>query len=191
MKREIRTYNGYDLFEVASALQKSIRRADTKLAGFFALELFASGFHRYAWKRLLTISAEDVEELVTKEICALHYAFNEINTPKPREPKGRIFISKAVVILCKAIKSRETDHLQNLIYDRKMGISDSDVNKMLEQVASMPNPEIPDYAFDVHTRKGKRMGKTKKTFFLEEQKDLLPMGNDEFLPQLQEYIDAI
>ena len=38
--------------------------------------------------------------------------------------------------------------------------------------------EIPEYAYDVHTRKGKRMGKTKKEFFNE---DLLDKVEEEFL----------
>ena len=33
----IRTVCGYDFFEVSSAMQKAIRRADTGVAGFFAL----------------------------------------------------------------------------------------------------------------------------------------------------------
>lgn len=36
------------------------RRADTRLAGYWALELWHSGFGNYVWKRLLTVSAEDV-----------------------------------------------------------------------------------------------------------------------------------
>lgn len=190
MKRQITTIRGYDLFEVASALQKSIRRGDLKTAGYFALELFESGYDNYCWKRLLTVSAEDVEELVTKEIVALHYAFNKINTPKPLKKKGRIFISKAVAILCKAVKSRETDHLQNLIYDRKLGITDSEIEILLADVRE-ESLDIPDYAFDVHTMRGKRSGKTKADFFLEEQEGLLPMGNDQFLAQLKQYIEEI
>ena len=56
----IRTVCGYDFFEVSSAMQKAIRRADTGVAGFFALELWASGYRDYVWKRLFTISAEAV-----------------------------------------------------------------------------------------------------------------------------------
>ena len=45
----IRTVCGYDFFEVSSAMQKAIRRADTGVAGFFALELWASGYRDYVW----------------------------------------------------------------------------------------------------------------------------------------------
>ena len=54
----IRTVGGYDFFEVSSAMQKAIRRADAAVAGFFALELWTSGYRDYVWKRLFTISAE-------------------------------------------------------------------------------------------------------------------------------------
>ena len=54
------TKRGYDFGEVSSATQKAIRRAGTRLAGYWALELWHSGFGNYVWKRLLTVSAEDM-----------------------------------------------------------------------------------------------------------------------------------
>lgn len=44
---------GYDFGEVSSATQKAIRRADTRLAGDWALELWQSGFGNYVRRRLL------------------------------------------------------------------------------------------------------------------------------------------
>ena len=67
----ITTKGGYDFYEVSSAMQKAIRRADIAVAGFFALELWESGFRDYVWKRLFTISAEDCFGIITKEIEAL------------------------------------------------------------------------------------------------------------------------
>ena len=55
----LRTIRGYDFSEVSSAMQKAVRRGEAQLAGYWALELWASGFGNYVWKRLLTISAED------------------------------------------------------------------------------------------------------------------------------------
>jgi len=193
MRYEIKTKRGYALLDVASALQKAIRRGDIKLAGYFALELFESGFANYCWKRLLTVSAEDVETWVTKEIVALHYSYVLINTPKKDKPKGRIFISKAVVILCRAIKSRDTDHLQNFVYDKMLGIDAEEIDKALEEARGTGEViEIPEYAYDVHTKKGKRAGKTKKDFFLQEQESLFPDSeNDLFRDKLMEYIKGI
>ena len=42
-------------------MQKAIRRSDARLAGYWALELWESGFGQYVWRRLLTISAEDCQ----------------------------------------------------------------------------------------------------------------------------------
>ena len=67
----IRTTNGYDFFEVSSAMQKAIRRGDARTAGFFALELWHSGYRDYVWKRLFTISAEDCYGIITAEVEAL------------------------------------------------------------------------------------------------------------------------
>jgi len=81
-------------------MQKAVRRGETQLAGYWALELWASGFGNYVWKRLLTISAEDCWGIITAEVKALHdgYAFINANIPA-RQSRGRIFISKAVILL--------------------------------------------------------------------------------------------
>ena len=165
---QLRTINGYDFYEVASAMQKAIRRADVKVAGYFALELWHSNYRDYVWKRLLTISAEDCYGLITQEIEALHRAHDFINE-KAKEPKGRIFVSKAVILLCEVRKNRDADHLQNLVYDR----NDVDVERWIDDVRKAPLP-VPEYTFDVHTRRGKMMGKTKTQFFKEELNALKP-----------------
>lgn len=165
---ELRTVRGYDFYECASAMQKAIRRADVRVAGYFALELWHSNYQSYVWKRLLTISAEDCYGLITKEIEALHNAHDFINE-KAKQPKGRIFVSKAVILLCEVSKNRDADHLQNLIYDR----DEIEVQKWIYDVRRDPIA-VPQYTFDVHTRKGKMMGKTKKQFFKEELHALKP-----------------
>jgi hypothetical protein len=124
------------------------------------------------WKRLLTISAEDCWGLLTREIKAQHGSYALVNEGKPvREHKGRIFISKAVILLCAAKKNRDADHLQNFVYDALAGI---DVDQLAADLLAAGREEIPDYAFDCHTLKGKRKGKTKTDFFREEQRALKP-----------------
>lgn len=162
------TIGGYDFFEVSSAMQKAIRRGDTATAGFFALELWHTGYRDYVWKRLFTISAEDCYGLITAEIEALWQGHELVNKNKA-EPKGRIFVSKAVILLCECAKNRDADHLQNLIYDRRA----VDVEKWIEDVRQSPIP-IPPYTYDVHTRKGKKQGRTKAEFFRDEYEALNP-----------------
>jgi len=169
------TKRGYALLDVASALQKSIRRNDVKYAGYWAQELVASNYHNYVWKRLLTISAEDCHGLITDEIHSLYQSFLLVNKGQPKgKIKGRIFISKAVIVLCSAPKSRDADALQCLVYDKKIDIDDAQLEQDLIVTDELPTYELPDYVFDVHTFKGKRSGKTKKQFFAEEYTALEP-----------------
>ncbi len=193
MRRKILTYHGYDFFEVASALQKTIRRANAKYACYFAMELHKSGFSNYCWKRLLTIGAEDVEQCIQKELVALHYSFCLINKQikSSLEYKGRIFITKAVIMLCKAIKSRETDHYNCILYDKHIGIDDNEVDDLLREVEESDKIELPGYVFDCHTMKGRRSGKTKDMFFLDEHNSLNIFGEDMFLNDFMAYIDSI
>lgn len=170
-KFKITTRNGYDFFEVASALQKSIRRNDIVTAAFFGVELWASGYGNYLWKRLYTISAEDCWGLITHEIDALHSGYVLVNKGAS-EPKGRIFIGKAVILLCECLKSRDADHLNNLAVD-KLALNDEQILAALDDARREPLP-IPDYTFDIHTRKGKTMGKTREQFFREEHEALTP-----------------
>lgn len=166
----IATIRNYALLDVASALQKAIRRGDAKLAGYWAIELFESGYTGYLWRRLLVVSAEDCWGILTQEVKALELCWKEAHAKK--KGKGRIFISKAVILLCQAKKSRDADHLTNLVYDAK-GVSDEELEASLDEARKTPE-EIPEYAFDCHTQKGKAAGKTKGEFFTQEHEALNP-----------------
>lgn len=72
-------------------------------------------------------------------------------------------------MLCDVRKSRDADHLQNFIYDR----NEVEIEKWIEDVRRNPIP-VPDYTFDVHTKRGKMMGRTKEQFFKDEFKALKP-----------------
>jgi hypothetical protein len=78
-----------------------------------------------------------------------------------------------VILLSLAKKNRDADHLQNFVYDQCKGINAArlaaDLRKAPEYVP------IPDYAYDCHTLKGKRMGRTKADFFRDEQRALRPL----------------
>lgn len=168
MSYELKTQRGYDFYEVASALQKSIRRGDVKLAGYMALELFPK-YAEYCWKRLLTISAEDCYGIITQEIKSLYDSFHVINAGKKAENfGGRVFISKAVILLCFCKHNRDADLLSNYIYDKKYDVSDEEIDRIFEEVRG-EEMEIPEYVYDVHTKKGKARGKTKSAFFQEEE----------------------
>lgn len=170
---QLRTKRGYQFSEVSSAMQKAIRRGDAKLAGYWALELWESGFGKYCWKRLLTVSAEDCWGILTAEVKALHDAYLTVNEGLPaKQHRGRIFISKAVILLCLSKKNRDADHLQNFVYDQMAGVDPEELAGELR--AAEDYVPIPGYAYDCHTREGRKRGKTKQDFFKAEQEGLEP-----------------
>ena len=173
MSYEMKTTRGYALDEAASALQKAIRRGDAEVAGYFAQELTASGYAKYVWRRLLIISAEDCAGCITQEIKALHDSWEHINKStakaKRKNTTGRVFISKAVVLMVKAGKCRDADHLSVLLYDRNE-ITDAEC----ENHHGEKRLKIPEYALDCHTKRGRFAGRTKDQFFHDEFEALEP-----------------
>lgn len=169
------TKGGYDFYEVASLLQKSLRRGDTVLAARAANELFPK-YTNYVWNRLMTVSAEDCASLVTTEIVALYDAWEKVNQGKSGKDKGRVFIAKAIIILAKCKHARDADELNLLVSDRYP--EDQFAAEVVAPVEAMLGVDsedftIPDYVYDVHTRRGKRMGRTKPQFMREESDGLV------------------
>ena len=104
---------------------------------------------------------------------ALYEAFNVINKGKNGEDKkGRIFISKAVILLCQTNHNRDADLLSNFVYDKKYDIDDDEINELFDDIRN-ESMEMPEYIYDCHTLKGKRSGKTKEDFFIQEQEALM------------------
>ena len=137
------------------------------------------------WKRLLKTSAEDCWGIITQEIKSLHSSYSFVNEIVPaRQARGRIFISKAVILLCAAKKSRDADHLQNFVYDQKMGI---DPEALADDPRQAPDYiPMPDSAIDCQTRKGELMGATKAKFYRTEHAALQP-----YQPGLFDHLDRL
>lgn len=125
---DITTQNGYRLDEVASSLQKAIRRGDEPEALFWALELYPR-YHKYMWGRLMVVSAEDIEDYEAGVIVnSYHNMFLKTNEGA-KQIRHRIFITKTILYLCRAVKSRESDHFQHWL-DKKIKTMD-EVNAAL------------------------------------------------------------
>lgn len=147
----LKTRGGYALDEVVSALQKEIRRGNEWQACYWARELAASGMWRYCWRRLGVIAAEDVgfaspETVVLVESLRSGYAW-AAETSK-RQPGWEQRMCMAVVALARAPKSREIDDLCWTV-DRERDVP------------------VPDYAVDMHTRRGRQMGRGIEFFVAE------------------------
>ena len=169
----MKTKGGYDFYDVASLLQKSLRRGDLEYAARAANELFPQ-YTNYVWNRLLTVSAEDCHGIITGEIVALLDAWKQVNDGKAPKSKGRVFISKAIVLLCYVKHSRDADVVSNLISDKfpedQFAAALVQVDKMIDVPSE--HMTIPMYTYDKHTRRGKLLGKTLQDFWDDEDRDL-------------------
>jgi replication-associated recombination protein RarA len=167
----LKTTRGYGLLDVASALQKAIRRGDARLACYWALELYDSNYGGYVWRRLLIISAEDCFGIITGEVESLSRISKEL-TAKQARAEGRLYVVKAALLLAMARKTRDTDHFINLVYNPDTIPAETLADDI--DAARKDPIEIPDYAHDCHTTTGRKKGKTRTDFFLDEQAALTP-----------------
>jgi hypothetical protein len=136
---------GYRMDEVASALQKEIRRGDEEAAVYWALLLY-DAVPYYAWKRVLITAAEDVGfacpdavRLACDLAQAWHFCKQFSWYVSPHH------FTMAVMALCRAGKSTEAEDLQSLTV------------KLQKRGHKRP---VPEYALDGHTEAGRQQGAT-------------------------------
>ena len=149
MREALKTASGYEYGEVISALQKDIRRGNEEAAMFWALELYER-YSNALWTRLRVIVNEDIglanpQALLLVDAQASHYEWC------PKEGSKRLILANTILYLCRSEKSREADHFQCVINQRRQ--------------QEGWHLEIPDYALDKHTRRGAQMGRGWKHWF--------------------------
>ncbi len=142
----VTTVGGLHADEVISTLQKSIRRGDVRTAVLCAAEMSATSddLDRYLWDRLHVIAVEDIgfaEPGAVTMIVALDTARRRF---EPGSHDRLLFAVHAVRFLAESDKDRSNDELANV---------------MLLDIADGAKPEIPDHALDMHTRRGREMGR--------------------------------
>lgn len=143
----VRTLHNLPADEVISALQKEIRRGSTENAALLAYEMLTTSaeLEAYLWGRLQVISVEDVgygnlhAPVLVETLFQMHQRI-----PRPRHDRY-LFAIHAVRVLCQSQKERGTDDLLNW------------VRHMVEEEGKLP--QIPDYALDMHTRRGQELGR--------------------------------
>lgn len=151
------TENGYSLFDAASSLQKSIRRGMEEEAMYWAAEL-ETKYHKYLWRRLQIISIEDVglaSHLTVLYVAEMRTLYDELHRECEGGKKGRSFrmaLGNAVLALCRAPKCRIGDDFQIVIYGRR-------VNGW--------RLDVPDFAYDMHTARGREIGRGPEHFWTE------------------------
>jgi replication-associated recombination protein RarA len=153
------TKNGYRFSEAASALQKTIRRGLEEQAMYWAIEL-EDGFHEYLWRRLQVISVEDIgiaDPHVVLYVAEMRKLYLELRkeydkAPEKKSRSFRMVLANAILAMCRASKSRIGDEFQIVIYGRR------------ERGLHL---DVPDFALDMHTAKGRSMGRGPEHFWTE------------------------
>jgi replication-associated recombination protein RarA len=140
-----RTVNGYDPFEVCSAIQKCIRRGLERDAMLWCLEMAHTSKAYYSWmlSRLRVVAHEDIG-LAAPAVVQFVLASTVTAYDMYDKQGWRIMFGNCVRALCRAVKSREGDHF---------------VWVMLHEWNASGPGAIPDAALDQHTRRGKAMGR--------------------------------
>lgn len=152
---ELRTKNGYKLDEIVSALQKEIRRSNELMASYWAFEMNDSGFWRYCFRRLQVISGEDIGLANPEAMVLVSSTYSSLlaqDKVKKMIQVDNNILGFIVSYLARSKKSRHIDYLGGVLLKRK------------EQAWK---PEIPKYAIDEHTERGRELGKDDNDFFRE------------------------
>lgn len=154
-----KTAAGHLLDEVVSSVQKCIRRGLEEEAMCWALEMAEAGYGQYLWKRLMVIAAEDVGIADPQALIltvAAWLATKESTSSFSKPPGMRLeFLGPTVLYLCRAPKCREGDDFCWFVMERR---------------ARGWKIEIPDWAADDHTQRGRRMGRGRQFWFDEASK---------------------
>lgn len=154
----VRTAHDLPADEVISALQKEIRRGNTENAAMLAYEMLTTSpeMEGYLWQRLQVISVEDVgygnvqAPILVETLFQMHQRI-----PRPRGDRYLMAIH-AVRILSQSQKERGSDELLGWI------------THVVEVEGKLP--DIPDYAIDMHTKRGQEMGRDYQHFLTEASK---------------------
>jgi replication-associated recombination protein RarA len=149
----VRTRHNLAADEVISALQKEIRRGHSENAVLLAYEMATTSaeLEAYLWKRLQVIAVEDIGWGEIQAPVLLRTLWEMVASLGRGDGERLLFAVHAVRYLCACQKDRSSDEMVNWVIHA------------VEQEGVLP--QIPDYALDVHTRRGKELGRGLRHFW--------------------------
>ena len=153
--QNVTTANGFPSDHIISALQKEIRRGNTENAALLAYEmvLTSPALEDYLWQRLMIISVEDIGFGDPQAPVLINSLVQMLARMDRSVAERKLFAVHAVRYLCQAQKDRASDEM---------------INWMMHGVAAgSVRPTIPDYALDMHTGEGQKMGRGRAHFWAE------------------------
>lgn len=152
---DVTTRHGFAADEVISGLQKEIRRGKVENAVLLGYEMITTSpeMEAYLWRRLMVISVEDIgmgDPFAPVLIANLHRITEQLGTAASER---LLFALHAIRYLASREKDRSSDELTLWV---KRSVEGGDLL-----------PSIPDYALDMHTRRGQEMGRGFEHFMAE------------------------
>lgn len=164
----VRTLHDLPADEVISSLQKEIRRGNLDNAVLLAYEMVTTSaeLEAFLWHRLQVIAVEDIGFGEVQAPILIESLFQQHSRiARPRHDRY-LFAIHAVRYLCGCQKERGSDDIMN----------------WLSRTVELENtlPEIPDYALDMHTRRGQEMGRDYVHFLNEASKVIPEIPNRDF-----------
>jgi replication-associated recombination protein RarA len=150
------TKDGHLIPECSSALQKSVRRGKVDDAIYWAKQIYDLGFGKYVWKRLKIMVSEDVgiaNSTLPANVYALHQMWvDQLGNKNDNPGEAEIFLIHAVMLVAMSPKSR-------VVCEARCVHLHCDMKR-----------EVPDYALDQHTARGKAAKRGEAHFFYEGSK---------------------
>jgi hypothetical protein len=157
--RTAKSPHGHDMGTLQSWLQKSIRRGDEKNARYAAKQFSLTGFDGAILNICLTAASEDIglaERGLVPELVGIHAAYKIERARKSEHHPERQQLMHAVLLCCRAKKSRLVDHATIVAFE------------------GSETRTPPEWVFDIHTAKGTAAGKTVADFFASENAAMNP-----------------
>jgi replication-associated recombination protein RarA len=146
-------YHAYNDDELVSALQKCIRRGMEEEAMYFSLELGNEGKSGFGLlhSRLQVTTYEDIGLADPSIVSTVSQALIDMKTMyEYKKGDWKMVLAYIILLLCRAKKSRITDHFKIFIKNKWNNLEKS--------------YEIPDFALDMHTSQGNLLGRSKGSF---------------------------
>ncbi len=150
-----KTANGLNSSDVISGLQKHIRRGEERLAMQAAAELlFSEQKSNASWlaNRLVVIAHEDIGIANPHAVLFVNSTVPHIRDllKENKQDRAGLLIASCILVMCRGPKTRLADHFQCAAGKPvKLGITPY---------------QVPDYAHDKHTQKGRSAGRDLQHF---------------------------
>ena len=160
----------------------------------FALKAVAIN-HVAVWNRLKVISSEDVG-LANPYISVIIRTLEKNYYDQIKNESRFLFLTEAIVLLCRSDHNRMVDNLINVVKleGKEIPIEDFIKSPKLDEYCKLydivkyenKDLEIPYFAYDKHTYKGRAMGRGWEHFFNEGCKLANEVGEDPYLERHKE-----